>query len=294
MTIVLADAPVAARAGRESQARDRLAVWLIAGPLVLLALAAILAPLLPLADPNHQVLAESLRRPVLWGGSWAHPLGTDKLGRDLLARLVDGGRVALLLGVAGTLAGLVPGVAVGLLAGYRGGWIDAVASRVIDAWLAIPGLLFAIVILVGTDRGLGVLTFVLALLTWALYARVVRAEAIALRHRPFVTALRAAGVPTWRIIGNHLVRNVASTVIVLGALQLGGTILIESGLSFLGMGVVSPQISWGGMLAEGRDSIRRAWWLSAFPGLAISFTVVLTNLLGDTLRRRLDPRTRRF
>ncbi|MTD12367.1 ABC transporter permease subunit [Nakamurella sp. YIM 132087] len=283
----------APHAGR-SRNRDRIAVWAIATPLLLMAVVFLLAPWLGLPDPNRQRLSDSLLEPVWITGDWGHVLGTDKLGRDLLSRLVEGGRIVLLLAVCGTLAGLIPGVLLGMVAGYRGGWLDAVVSRFVEAWMAIPGLLFAIVILIGTGRSLAVLVGVLGLLTWPLYARVVRADAIALKHRPFIAALRTAGVPTWRLMVSHMLPNVASTVLVIGALQTGGSVLIESGLSFLGIGVVSPQISWGAMLAEGRDELTKAWWVAVFPGVAISIVVLLTNLLGDALRRRFDPRSRRY
>jgi peptide/nickel transport system permease protein len=242
-------------------------------------------------DPNSQDLAQKLRPPI-WqaSGGWSHPLGTDHLGRDMLARMIAGARLTVLIASAAVVAGAIPGVILGLTAGYFRGPADAVISRVVDAQLSLPFILLALSIITTRGRSVPVLVMVLAIFSWATYARVIRGEAIALRHRPFVLGLIAAGASGRRIVFRHLLPNVAPTILVLASLEVGAVILAESALSFLGLGVVSPDVSWGQMLAEGRDHARRAWWVVTFPGLAITALVLLTNLFGDHLRRRFDPR----
>jgi peptide/nickel transport system permease protein len=264
-------------------------------PLAVIALISFLAPLLPVPDPNEQDLSAAVIPPAwLDGGSSAHPLGTDQLGRDILARLLYGGQLTFLIAFAGMLAGGVPGILIGLAAGYRRGRVDAVVSRLIEAQLALPFILLAMAIISSSGRSLWILVIVLALTGWAQYARVVRAEALALRERPFVLGLRVAGASHGRIMLAHILPNLVGTATVLATLQLGTIILAESALSFLGLGVSAPDISWGAMLSDGRDQLTEAWWLAAFPGLAITAVVLLVNLLGDALRSRFDPKKRRF
>lgn len=270
-------------------------VWALAVPLAVIALISFLAPLLPVPDPNEQDLSAAVIPPAwLDGGSSAHPLGTDQLGRDILARLLYGGQLTFLIAFAGMLAGGVPGILIGLAAGYRRGRVDAVVSRLIEAQLALPFILLAMAIISSSGRSLWILVIVLALTGWAQYARVVRAEALALRERPFVLGLRVAGASHGRIMLAHILPNLVGTATVLATLQLGTIILAESALSFLGLGVSAPDISWGAMLSDGRDQLTEAWWLAAFPGLAITAVVLLVNLLGDALRSRFDPKKRRF
>ena len=273
--------------------RGRTVAW-TAIPLAVIVVIAVVGPLLPLQNPNSQLLTSRLQPPV-WqsGGSVHHLLGTDTLGRDLLARLVSGARLTLLIGALGVLAGAIPGTLLGLVAGYRRGWVDTVVSRLVDAQLALPFFLIAITVISARGRSLAVLILVLAVIGWAQFARIVRAETLSLRERPFVLGLKAAGVPGWRIVLLHLFPNLAGTVLVMCTLQVGTVILAESALSFLGLGVVAPDISWGAMLASGRDVVNQAWWVVAFPGIAITVLVILVNLLGDGLRSRYDPRLRR-
>ena len=264
-------------------------------PLAVIGLLCLLAPVLPLHDPGQQVISDALQPPAwMAGGDWSHPLGTDHLGRDVLARVVHGGQLTFVIALAGMLTGAIPGTALGLISGFYRGWPDAVISRLVEAQLALPFILLAIAVIASRGRSLGVLIAVLALIGWAQFARVVRAETLSLRERPFVLGLRCAGVPTWRILTHHMVPNLLGTVLVLTTLQMGMVILAESALSFLGLGVVSPQISWGAMLADGRDQLTTAWWIATFPGLAITAVVLLVNLLGDALRSWLDPRKRRY
>lgn len=281
-----------ARRARRAGARS---LWWMGLPLLLLALVVLAAPLLPLADPGLQNLRGRLIPPVfLEGGTWDHPLGTDQLGRDLLARIIFGGRLTFIIAIAAVLVGSVFGTLLGMIAGYRRGWIDTVIARVVDAQLALPFILLAIAIIVSRGRSLVVLVAVLAIISWAQYARVIRAEALSLRERPFILGLRAAGASPMRIILRHIFPNVGGTVLVLATLEVGTMILAESALSFLGLGVASPDISWGGILAGGREFIKDAWWVATFPGLAITFVVMSINLLGDELRARYDPRKRTY
>jgi peptide/nickel transport system permease protein len=280
---------------KAAKARGTGAIIALGLPLVLIALACLLAPALGLPDPEAQNLSVGQSPPAwLGGGDWAHPLGTDQLGRDVLARLLSGGVLTFILAFAGMLAGAIPGIALGLLAGYRRGWVDVVVSRLIEAQLALPFILLAIAIIAARGRSLTVLVLVLAMVGWAQYARVIRAEAMALREQPFIMGLRFAGAPTWRIMLAHILPNVAGTVTVMATLQLGTIILAESTLSFLGLGVAAPDISWGAMLSEGRDQLTSAWWIAAFPGVAITVVVLLVNLLGDAFRSRFDPKKKRF
>ena len=271
------------------------ALWLMGLPLLLLGLLVVAAPFLPLADPGLQDLRGRLIPPIfLEGGTWEHPLGTDQLGRDLLARVIYGGRLTFVIAIAAVLVGSVFGTLLGMIAGYRRGWIDTIISRVVDAQLALPFILLAIAIIVSRGRSLVVLVAVLAIISWAQYARVIRAEALSLRERPFILGLRAAGASPIRIILRHIFPNIGGTVLVLATLEVGTMILAESALSFLGLGVVPPDISWGGMLAGGREFIKDAWWVVTFPGIAITSVVMSINLLGDALRARYDPRKRTY
>jgi peptide/nickel transport system permease protein len=280
---------------RPAVVRGRASILAIGIPLAIIVLIAIFAGVLPGPDPNKQDLANALLPPGFdVQGSSQHLLGTDQLGRDLLARMVRGASLSLLIGFVGMLAGAIPGTILGLLAGYYRGRVDAVVSRLIDAQLAVPFVLLAIAMIATHGSSLTVLIVVLALFSWAPYARVIRAETLALRERPFVLGLRSAGVPDPRIITRHLLPNQAGTILVLATLQMGTVMLAESALSFLGLGVVAPNVSWGAMLADGREQLVTAWWVAAFPGIAITVTVLLVNLFGDSLRSVLDPRQRRF
>jgi len=288
-------APAPAARTKAVKARGNGAIVALGLPLVLIAAACLLAPWLGLPDPRAQDLNASQIPPAwLSGGDWSHPLGTDQLGRDVLARLLSGGVLTFVLAIAGVLAGAIPGIALGLVAGYRRGWVDVAVSRLVEAQLALPFILLAIAIIAARGRSLPVLVLVLAMVGWAQYARVIRAEAMSLREQPFILGLRFAGAPTRRIMLAHILPNVAGTVTVLATLQLGTIILAESALSFLGLGVAAPDISWGAMLSEGRDQLTSAWWIAAFPGLAITVVVLLVNLLGDALRSRFDPKKKRF
>ncbi len=260
----------------------------------LVIVAALGAPLLATTDPIDQDLALALK-PPFWraDGSAQHPLGTDHLGRDVYSRLVYGARISLAISVLAALLGAVVGVAAGLVAGYAGGRADLVLMRIVDLNLAFPLILLALAVVALLGANLRNLVFVMAITTWMIYARVVRGMTLALRDQELIQAIRALGARDARIIVRHILPNVLPAVMVIWTLEVARVILMESALSFLGLGVPPPTPTWGRMLAEGRDYLTAAGWISVFPGLAIMVTVLGINFLGDGLRDLLDPRLRR-
>lgn len=234
----------------------------------------------------------AMMTPPAWlaDGSWLHPLGTDQLGRDVLSRLIVGTRIALMVAFVTAIGAGFIGVTIGLIAGYFGGWIDALLSRIVDAFLALPFILMALAFISALGTGIGNILLVMVLTNWAQYARLVRAEVIGINGRPFVTLARMSGLPAWRIILRHILPNAMTSIIVIAILDVGRAVMLESSLSFLGLGVQPPDVSWGVMLADGRAYITLAWWLTVLPGLAIVATVLSFNTLGQIVRRRLDPR----
>jgi peptide/nickel transport system permease protein len=254
--------------------------------------ASLLAPWLVPFDPH--AIPSGLTAASLAPPGPPHPLGTDALGRDLLSRVLYGGRVSLLVGVG--VEGLVVliGTAIGLLGGYYGGWLDGVLMRITDVVMAFPSLVLAIgLIAVFEKPGLDKVFLVLVLLGWTTIARVVRAEVLSLREREYVQAARALGVGDRAILIRHLLPNCLGPILVAGTIGVGGNIVAEAGLSFLGLGAQAPTISWGAMLAEGQTFLASAPWVAVFPGLALMLAVLGVNLLGDGLRDLLDPRLRR-
>ena len=268
----------------------------MSGMIVLAAVlaAAMLAPVLAPADPLRNDLLERLT-PPMWsaGGSALHPLGTDTLGRDVLSRLLYGARVSFLIGLATVLVSGVVGVALGVLGGFYGGWLDDVFMRAGDVQLAFPVLLLGVALLSVLGPGLGNLILVLALSSWITYARIVRGETLSLKHREFVEAARALGALDGRLIWRHVLPNVWAPIAVVATFSVARTIIAEASLSFLGLGVPAPAPSWGAMLDEGRNYITTGWWLALFPGTAILLVVLVINLVGDWLRDALDPRVER-
>jgi peptide/nickel transport system permease protein len=233
--------------------------------------------------------------PPFWseGGSINMPLGTDFLGRDVLSRLMYGARISLLVALMGTLVAGTIGTLLGVLAGYMGKWWDQIIMRVTDAWLTLPSLVFAILLLSVRGPGVWNVVLVLALVFWSRYSRAVRGEVLALRERDFVKLAEINGISKTRIIFRHLIPNVLNTVMVLFSLQVGVAVIIEASLSFLGVGVPPPEPSWGLMLAQERDAMMEGkWWLAIFPGICISMLVLSANMLGDWLRVHLDPQLR--
>lgn len=219
----------------------------------------------------------------------AHIFGTDPLGRDVLARVVAGGKISLLVGFVSVFGGVIVGVVMGLVAGYYRGIWDMVVMRFADVQLALPFILLAITFIAIVGGGLANTIILLIVSQWVQYARLVRGSVLALREREFILSARAIGVKNWRIIVQHLLPNLIGPVIVLVTLNVATNILLESSLTFLGLGIDPTIPSWGGMLAEGRTYLQTAWWVSVFPGLAILLTVLGLNLLGDWLRDSLDP-----
>lgn len=244
-------------------------------------------------DPTQGNLRLSLMPPV-WeeGGTWSYMLGTDQQGRDILSRLISGSRVSLMVGFAAVgIAGGI-GLVLALVAGYYGGWVDAVVGRLVDAMLALPFLLLALVLATVLEPGVRTVILVLGFAGWAGYARVLRGEVLRIRSLDYLALAQVGGCSTARILFRYITPNLMNTFIVLASLQLGLTILSEATLSFLGIGVQPPNAAWGLMLAEGRQYITYAPWLVLLPGIAIMLTVLSMNMMGDWLRVRLDPKTR--
>jgi peptide/nickel transport system permease protein len=249
------------------------------------------APFLSPADPLQQEVTYRLK-PPLWRGEdgQTYFLGTDHLGRDILSRLIYGSRISLVIGVcAVSLAGTL-GTLLGLVAGYRGGRVDDLCMRLTDTMLAMPFILLALAVIAVLGSSLQNIILVLGITSWVSYARVVRAEVLTLRTREFVAAAQALGGRGGRIVFRHLLPNVLTPVIVIATLEVARMIILESALSFLGLGVQPPTPTWGGMLADGRAYLSTAWWLATIPGLCIMLSVLGINLLGDWLRDVLDPR----
>ncbi len=271
--------------------------WRAVGPGgVVLALVLVVAIAAPLLAPHDVTAFDLLHRlsPPAWdaGGSWTHPLGTDPLGRDVLSRVIHGARTSLgIAGIAMLIAAAL-GILLGLLSGYAGSWADALIMRLADIQLSFPYLLLAIAVMALLRPSLINLVVVLVLRSWVVYARLIRVVTLSVREREFVTAARALGGGGARVVFRHIAPNVVGPSIVVSSFQLAELIIVESSLSFLGLGIQPPTPSWGSMVSEGRAYVSSAWWLAAFPGFAIVLTVLGANLTGDALRRALDPRLR--
>ena len=261
---------------------------LLGGIVVAAMLAAgLLAPVVAPYSYSAQSLLQRLKPPTV-----AHWLGTDGFGRDILTRVIWGARVSLEIGFLATGLAIAVGTAVGGAAGYFGGAVDTGIMRVADVFMSVPALFLILVVVALFGASLLNTAMVVGLVTWAPVARIVRGECLTLRARDFVEAARALGASHGRILGRHVLVNAVPAIIVQGTLLLGQTILIESGLSYLGLGVQPPTPSWGNMVVEGRQFLASAWWVSTFPGLAIFATVLGFNLFGDGLRDALDPALR--
>jgi peptide/nickel transport system permease protein len=258
-------------------------------------LVALLAPLLGLSSPQEQSLRKRFRPPV-WEerGTWEHPLGTDRLGRDMLSRIIWGARVSLAAGVVTVLLASAFGAAIGLIAGYYGGRVDIALMRFTDATMSFPVILLALILAVTVGPSFTNVVVAIAVILWARYARVIRAQVLTLMQLDFIAQSRIAGAGGWRIITRHLFPNTLNTLVVLVTLQIGYVIIVEASLSFLGAGIPPPTPAWGSMISEGREYVTSAWWASFFPGLAILLVVLAFNLIGDWLRDTLDPKLRQL
>jgi peptide/nickel transport system permease protein len=261
--------------------------------LVLLLTVAVFAPALAPYEPAAQALRDRLQPPV-WqeGGTWAHLLGTDHLGRDMLSRLIWGSRVSLAVGAAVVVLAGALGVAVGLAAGYYGGRIDAVLMRFVDTLLAFPGFLLALVILAVVGPSMWSVIAVLGLTGWMVYARMTRGIVLSVRQLPYVDAAEMIGARPGRVIFRHILPNLVSPLVTLAILEFANVVLAEAALSFLGLGIQPPQPSWGSIMSAGRQYVERAWWITVFPGAFLFLLVFSVNVFGDWLRDRLDPRSR--
>ncbi|WP_327298329.1 MULTISPECIES: ABC transporter permease [unclassified Streptomyces] len=292
-----APAPAPARgpgsAALRALLRNRLAVIALAVLAVML-IAAVFAPLIAPSDPNAQNLLLRLRPPG-WqhGGSSAHLLGTDQLGRDMLSRVIYGTRVSLLVGAGAALLAGVIGTAVGLASGYFGGWTDRVLMRLADVQLAFPAILLALAIVGFLGSGLWYVILVLGFTGWVSYARVVRSEVMSLRSRDFITEARAIGVTDATIMRRHLLPNVMAPLATIGTLHIAAAIVAEASLSYLGLGVPKETVTWGSMLSDGQLYLGTSWWLAVFPGAALMITSLAVNITGDALRDVADPKAYR-
>jgi peptide/nickel transport system permease protein len=256
---------------------------------------AVFAPWLAPHSPIEQALANKLLPPV-WqeGGSSTYLLGTDEFGRDVLSRLLYGARVSMTVSALALLVGGGVGLVIGIVSGYVGGRVDGVLMRLVDAALAFPAILFALLLAVTMGQGLQTIVIAISLLLWATFARVVRGEVLSIKQRDYIALARVHGCSPIRIMATHVLPNVLNTFMVLLTLYVGVVIVAEASLSFLGAGIPPPTPSWGLMVAEGRGKITSAWWLSLIPGIAITAVVLSFNLFGDWLRDRLDPKLRQL
>jgi peptide/nickel transport system permease protein len=278
------------RLRRQARADRRWASWTLwigAGILGVVALAAIFAPLIAPYAPNQQNLADAFQSP-----SWGHLMGTDNLGRDIFSRVVYAARVDLQIGVITTYVPLLTGVVLGAIAGYFGGWVDAVIMRLVDVVIAFPFLVLVIVILAVVGPGLKGLYIAVLAVGWSMYARLTRAEMLVLREQQFVLAAESLGFSRWRIIFRHAVPNLLRPNIVFSMADFVLNILLAASLSFLGLGVRPPTAEWGAMVAEGQNFLLNAWWITTLPGLVIVIVGIGLSLIGDGLAERLGERFR--
>jgi len=269
--------------------------WLSLIILGALLVAAIAGEWLAPWDPNDIDLGAAFQPPV-WaaGGDAAHLLGTDNLGRDILSRIIAGSRVSVVVALYAIAFSGSIGALIGMLAGYFGGWVDTVIMRLVEIQSSIPAVALALILAAALEPGLDTVIIVIGLTYWSWYARIIRGEVLSLKTRDYVAFARVAGVSTAVIFRRHLLPNIMNTLLVLATLQVGQVIIFEASLSFLGLGIQQPDVSWGLMLSDARQYITNAWWAITMPGLAIMLTCLSANLFGDWLRDRLDPRMRQL
>jgi ABC-type dipeptide/oligopeptide/nickel transport system permease subunit len=282
---------------RERLSRGKLAgsfaFWTAAAILLIFTVMAIWPEAVAPYNPRVGRLADRHKPPgYVDGTGGVHWLGTDHQGRDVLSRVIYGAQVSLTVGYSGVIIGAIVGIAIGLLAGYGGGKLDQIAMRVVDAQLSFPYILIAIVWAVTIGSGVLNLVAILAVRGWVEFARVGRGQALAIREREYITAVRALGGGDLRIMLRHLLPNIMAPILVVAGFQLGRLILLEATLSFLGLGVEPRTPAWGSMLSDARGYLNIAWWTATFPGIAIALVVLAANFMGDSLRDRLDPALR--
>ena len=278
------------------QRRDRR--WPPAIPLAIvtvLVVCAVFAPWLAPRSPVEGSLGERLKPPIgMEGAVTDHPLGTDRLGRDTLSRLVYGARISLSVSIVGIALTGALGTFIGLMAGFLGGWVDTLLMRLVDISLSLPGILIAVLLSVVFEPSFSNVIIVVVFLLWPSYARLVRGETLGLKQQEFVALARIAGCSDLTIMFRHIVPNLVPSILVLATLHVGYVIVLEAALSFLGVGIPPPTPSWGVMVSDGRGLIEQAWWVSILPGIAILVTVLSLNILGDWVRDRLDPKLRQL
>lgn len=269
--------------------------WFSLGFLLLVVIAGLAGQTIAPHDPNALNLGAAFQ-PPFWqeGGNLQHLLGTDNLGRDIFSRILAGARITLIVALLSIVFSCMVGALMGLLSGYFGRWVDMLIMRLVDMYMAIPALALALVFAAVLPPGLMTVVVVITLTYWTWYARIIRSEVLSLRERDYVALARVAGCGNAVILRRHLLPNIFNTLLVLASLQVGQVIIFEASLSFLGLGIQSPQVSWGGMLSDARGYIAHAWWLITIPGIAIMLTCLSANLLGDWMRDRFDPKRRQL
>ncbi|WP_306224273.1 nickel transporter permease [Bosea beijingensis] len=283
---------VAAATSAPRRKRSGLWRWWPVGIVALIVLVALFAPWLAPYDPNQQNLLGRLKPPGTVSRSFHYWLGSDELGRDLLSRVIHGARISLIVAFASVILSGVVGTTLGMIAGYRRGWIEIAVMRVVDVFLSIPAILLAIITVAVLGPGIVNVIMVLALTRWPRYARIAYSQTLSVANMPYVrlSALMGAGAP--RVLFRHVLPNIVGAVSVVATLEFGLMILFEAGLSFLGLGVQPPTASWGAMLSTGRNYVATAWWVATLPGICLFVLVLAVNLTGDAVRDRLDPRHR--
>lgn len=272
------------------RARELRLPWIPLIVVIVLIICSVAAPLLTPYDPGRTSIQESRMAP---GDSLRHPLGTDVLGRDVLARLIYGARTAMFISLVALGTGAFVGTALGLLAGYRGGWLDVLIMRAADAALGFPTILVALIIVTLLGAGIQSIILAVVLTVWARFARMIRGDTLSIKELDFVVFAKIAGLSTSMIILRHIFPNTVNTLMVITSLLVGQVILLEASLSFLGLGLPPGSPAWGIMIAEGKNEILNVWWLSLFPGISITVVVLAFNFFGDWLRDTLDPKLRR-
>ena len=274
----------------QRQARQNRLPWIPIVVMGVMMICAIFAPLLAPHDPNEISLLDSRIAP---GEDWSFPLGTDTMGRDMLSRLIFGAQTAAKISLLALAVGTTVGTVIGLVAGYKGGILDAVLMRAADVALGFPTILVALIVVVILGAGIYSIIIAMVVTIWARFARMIRGDVLAVRNQDFVTLAKIAGVSTPVIMIRHIFPNTINTLMVVTSILVGQVILLEAALSFLGLGLAPGAAAWGIMVSEGREVIVKMWWLSLFPGVAITILVLALNFFGDWLRDTLDPKLRR-